>query len=745
MSDIAKRFSDSGKRVIAFAVTSAGSLGHTYVGSEHLLLGLLALNGTPKKLFNDFGCDYENVRSKIIGIVGMGCQSAADSEDMTPMCKKILIDSCEFAKETGSGFAEPEHIMMSLLKRDCVASRLVSNMNVPLDELLMSLNGSFSENGISEIKCVKTRKPTPLLDRNAFDLTEKARKGLIDPVIGREKEENRVINILLRRSKNNPCLIGEAGVGKTAVAEAIALRIAEKRVPSSLLDTRIMSLELSSVVAGTKYRGEFEEKIKGIIDECRNNDGVILFIDEIHTIVGAGAAEGAIDASNILKPALARGEIRLIGATTPKEYKQSIEHDGALERRFQPVNIEEPTEKECIKMLFGIRKKYEEFHGIAISDEAVKACVSLSKRYINGRFLPDKAIDLLDESAARKKAENSGEEKITLGERDIMKTVEDRTGIPMRNISDGNAENVFLLEEKLNSRVIGQKDAVKAISEAALRSFCGVRDENCPCASFLFVGHGGVGKTECAKALADIMFSGGKSFVRLDMGEYTEPYSVSKLTGAPPGYKGFSEGGYLTERIRRNPYSLILFDGIEKAHGDIKSLLLSILDEGKLTDASGLTVSFRDTVIIMTVNIPDSFSNSIGFSDFSDENAKKEKALAEALKLIPSAISEKIGEKIFFSDLSDEALKTIAEKKLSEFVSAMREKGIDAGYDARFIENVFSKLKTKSAFAVVNAVTRAAEETVSKYFLRSGDKKSSEKIFFSDSEREYAKIEQKTY
>ena len=748
MSDITKRFSESARRVITASLLCAKELGHTYVGSEHLLLGILRDgDGIVKKLLLERGTDFDDIKSKIVGLVGMGCRTLLSSDDMTPVCRRIILRASFIAGAEDAKSVGLEHLMLSMLREECVAVRLLRENGSDPDEICAILEELYcdtepieSSEDIAPIEAQKSLpQPTPLLEANSVDLTEKARLGKIDPVIGREKEEERLIAILLRRSKNNPLLIGEAGVGKTAIVESLANRIALGNVPDELKNKRIMALELSSVVAGTKYRGEFEEKIKNIIEEIRSAGDIILFIDELHTLVGAGGAEGAIDASNILKPALARGEIRLIGATTVNEFKGSIEKDKALERRFQPINISEPSEEECVEMLCGIKRKYESYHGVTITDLAVKTAVSMSVRYLPERFLPDKAIDLIDESAACLKMTKRGNTKPILTEKEITAAVELRTGIPLADLNSDELQRISNLEERLSKQIIGQEEAIKTLCPALLRARLGVREGTRPNGSFLFIGKAGVGKTECAKALAVSVFNTDKSFIRLDMSEFSEPHSVSKLIGSPPGYVGFGEGGALTERVRRNPYSLVLFDEIEKAHPDIRALLLQILDEGTLTDSSGLKVRFDNTVVIMTANYPTETS-CIGFGG-DNENSPP----AVASKLLAPELADRVDEIIIFKPLSLNALLKIAESKLLEFSKRIKVKGVTIEPSETFLNDALELTDKKSARNVSRTVLRLAEEAVSQILVSNNDYENETAVLFVENGRGKAKIKQNTY
>ncbi|HOJ47731.1 MAG TPA: ATP-dependent Clp protease ATP-binding subunit [Bacillota bacterium] len=716
-----KRFTENAKRVISASLAIAKELGHTYIGSEHLLLGILSdSTSSAAKLLNARGVTFSDIKTRIIELVGMGCKSNLSTEDMTPTCKKILMSSSAQAKNSLYNYIGTEHILMALLKEDCVGARLIEAAGVNTAELCGCLDGMYCrmyEETTAEAEVNQIRKSTPNLDKNAINLTEKALAGKIDPVIGREKEEERLISILLRRSKNNPCLIGEAGVGKTAIVESVASRIAFGNVPAELANKRIMALDMSTLVAGTKYRGEFEEKIKGIINEVTEADDVILFIDELHTIVGAGAAEGAIDASNILKPALARGELRLIGATTLKEYKKSIEKDSALERRFQPVYIKEPSEEECVTILEGIRHKYENYHNVTISDEAIKSAVSLSSRYITDRFLPDKAIDLLDEAAAKKKLTRTApDQQITITGNDIALVAQEQTGIPLAVLTKSESERFMNLEEEMQKYIIGQKEAISTVCRAVRRTRAGLRDTHRPSGSFLFLGPSGVGKTETAKVLSRLIFDREDAFIRLDMSEYMEKHSISKLIGAPPGYVGYGEGGALTERVRRSPYSLLLLDEIEKVHPDILNILLQILDDAVLTDSNGLKVSFKNVFVIMTSNI--GFSNtdtrSIGFTSATDPKAERGKILESVRKTLPAELLDRIDEIVVFDRLTKDELRQIARMQLNELSERIAEKGIKVTFEDSFIDSAFdSELEMRGARAIRSHLIRKAEDLLS--------------------------------
>lgn len=721
LSDLTKRFSEGAKRVLGAALSLAKELGHTYIGSEHLLVGILSeQESTAVRLLSERGVTESELRRRIVGIVGTGVRSTVTTEDLTPTCRRILMRASLLARSGGrNALIGTEHLLMALLQEECVGKRLAEGCGADANELLDILEELYGRGGDAHperrMEPERVRKSTPTLDKNATNLTEKALFGRTDPVVGREREEEQIISILLRRTKNNPCLVGEAGVGKTAIVESVAARIAEGRVPEPLLGKRIMSLELASIVAGTKYRGEFEEKIRGILAEAREADDVILFIDEIHTIVGAGAAEGAIDASNILKPSLARGEIKLIGATTQKEYKRCIEKDAALDRRFRRVSVEEPTEEECLRILYGLREKYETFHGVRLLPEALESAVRLSARYIGDRYLPDKAIDLIDEAAACKRMHGG----TAVHAEDIAAAAQEKTGIPLTAMSDSEAERLRRLEAGLKERILGQDAAVEAICSALRRAGTGVREAEKPASTFLLVGPSGVGKTACAKALAELLY-GKDAFLRLDMTEYAEPHSVSKLIGAPPGYSGYGEGGFLTERIRRKPYSLVLFDEVEKAHPEVRALLLQILDEGKLTDSAGLTVSFRNAAVVLTANIGESASG-IGFAS-SQEAAALTAARRRAEALLTRELIDRVDELAVFRSLDQEALEQVARGGVRSFVERLREKGIGVRFDDSFLEQALQRSRAQSpAQGGERASERASAREVRRQAVRAAE------------------------
>lgn len=657
-----QRFTDDAQRVLSFAQEAALELGHDYVGTEHVLIGLIKVkNGVAAKALNELGLSAETIIEDVEEHIGRGNKKAS-SVYMTPRVKHVLELAVEVANHMNHNYVGTEHILLGLLSDGGgVAVGLLRNHNIRANDIVEVIRAILGSSGRTSHNSEDNQDSSSLGDLADFgtDLNESAKQGKIDPVIGRDKEISRVIQILSRRTKNNPVLIGEPGVGKTAIAEGLAQRIVNGNVPEILRNKRIISLSISSMLAGAKYRGEFEERLKKAIDEVQKHDDMIIFIDEIHTLVGAGATEGAMDAANILKPALARGEFQVIGATTLDEYKKHIEKDAALERRFQPVLVGEPSEEDALEILKGLRDRYEAFHKAKITDEALEAAVSLSSRYITDRFLPDKAIDVVDEAASKvrmkvfsaapdvkaletqladvkkekeaavtaqefeKAAEMRDEEKriekeindkknaakenndakLVVTDEDIASVVAQWTGIPVSKIAQEESESLLHLEEELHKRVIGQDEAVVAVSKAVRRARAGLKDPKRPIGSFLFLGPTGVGKTELARALAVALFGDETAMIRLDMSEYMEKHTVSRLVGAPPGYVGYEEGGQLTDAVRRKPYSVILLDEVEKAHADFFNILLQVLDDGRLTDSQGRTVDFRNTVIIMTSNL----------------------------------------------------------------------------------------------------------------------------------------------
>lgn len=760
-------FTQKANDVLNLAMKAAENFGHTYIGSEHILIGVLKENTSyGAQLLSEKGVTLENIEELIKESTGVGNPTALSPNDFTPTAKRVLEVSFQLARGMRNSFVGTEHLLLALLREsDSGAVKLLNACGVDAESFTEELVSDLSKPN-AEFRGSRSGKKgksnTPTLDEFGTDLTEKAQNGGIDPVIGREKEIERVIQILSRRTKNNPCLIGEPGVGKTAIAEGLALKIVKDEVPELLAGKKIVALDLTSMVAGTKYRGDFEERIKKAMDEVKNAKNVILFIDEVHTLIGAGAAEGAVDAANILKPALARGEIQVIGATTIDEYRKNIEKDAALERRFQSVMVGEPTEEEAIEILKGLRDKYEAHHKVKISDEAIENAVKMSARYIADRFLPDKAIDLIDEAASRvrlkaftappnlksmeqeiKRLEQekasavksqdfetaaklrdkekelqtlldgekekwknlSGKEIKEVTTEDIANVVSSWSGIPVTQLTEEESERLLNMEKILHERIVGQDKAVSAVSKAIRRGRVGIKNPNRPLGSFIFLGPTGVGKTELCKSLAEAMFGSEEAIIKLDMSEYMEKHTVSKLIGSPPGYVGFEEGGQLTEKIRRKPYSVVLFDEIEKAHPDVFNMLLQILEDGVLTDSKGRKVSFKNAIIIMTSNVGASKitngTTSLGFGESGNENKNIEELVTEDLKkTFKPEFLNRIDEIIVFNRLEKDDIKEIAkrmlaslDKRLAEMditlsftdnaISAIADAGFDDVYGAR--------------------------------------------------------------
>ena len=764
-------FTNRAKKAIDLANELAIELGHNYIGTEHILYGLVKEgSGVAARVLANQGIEPDMIIDKIVELVGNEAP-ITETLGFTPRSKRVIETSFIEARKLGYNYIGTEHLLIGILREaDSIAARILLelNTNIPrlYNEIIKVINEGEdytpdSDNGKGGKR--GSYNQTPTLNQFGEDLTKKAEEGKLDPIIGRKEEIERVIQILSRRTKNNPCLIGEPGVGKTAAVEGLAEKIVSGDVPEILKGKRVVTMDISGMVAGSKYRGDFEERIKKALDEVKKAGDVILFIDEIHTIVGAGAAEGAIDAANILKPLLARGEIQLIGATTLNEYRKYIEKDAALERRFSPVTVNEPSEKDTVKILKGLRDKYEAHHGVKITDEAIDAAVKMSVRYINDRFLPDKAIDLIDEAASRAKlksytepdslkklqeeieeVENDKEEAVrsqkfekaaslrdkqkelkekyekeqkkwqnknnksvtNITEENIAEVIASWTGIPAKKITEDENERLKNLEKTLHERVIGQDEAVEAVAKAIRRGRVGLKDPKRPIGSFLFLGPTGVGKTELSKALAEALFGDENAMIRIDMSEYMEPHSVSKLIGSPPGYVGFDEGGQLTEKIRRKPYSVILFDEIEKAHPDVMNMLLQILEDGRLTDSQGRTVNFKNTVIIMTSNIGARLitdKKTLGFTKIEDGDKEKEEAakkdyeetkkeVMEALKkeLRPEFIN-RIDEIIVFHKLTDNEIGKIIDIMLKEVTNRLAAQKIKIELEPEVKELIASK------------------------------------------------------
>ena len=768
-----KGFTQKANRALNLAVEAAQNMGHRYVGTEHVLYGLAAEgSGVAAAALEQCGISAQTIQSKIAATSGTGAQTRLSADAFTPRTKRVLQTAAYISAKMGQSYVGTEHLLLALISDgDSYAVSFLRELGVSPTMLAEAVQGSMSQggdgysDGMNEgFANSQDGKEGSALDKFGRDLTKAAKNGEIDPVIGREKEIERVIQILSRRTKNNPVLIGEPGVGKTAVAEGLALEISNGTVPEILRDKRVVALDLTGMVAGAKYRGDFEERIKAAIDEVKNSKNIILFIDELHTIIGAGSAEGSADAANILKPSLARGDFQVIGATTLNEYRKYIEKDAALERRFQPVKVGEPTTEQAIEILKGLRDRYEAHHKVKITDEAIEAAVNLSSRYIADRYLPDKAIDLIDEGASKirlktltspdnvkeleaqiedyekekasaideqdferaaklRDEQNALKEKLEEAKKNwqqsqkencgsvdaevIAKIVSDWTGIPVVQLTKEESERLLNMEQVLHERVIGQDEAVSSIARAIRRGRVGLKDPKRPVGSFIFLGPTGVGKTELCKALAQAMFGDENAMLRLDMSEYMEKHTVSKLIGSPPGYVGFDEGGQLTEKVRRKPYSVVLFDEIEKAHPDVFNMLLQILEDGRLTDSQGRTVDFKNTVIIMTSNVGARLitdkQKSLGFKDgdeSTDAKDVKSLVLGELKNVFRPEFLNRVDDIIVFNKLNKDEIKQIASKMLDtlakrlenieikisftdEAVSAISDKGFDDTYGAR--------------------------------------------------------------
>ncbi|MEH2140629.1 ATP-dependent Clp protease ATP-binding subunit [Nostoc sp.] len=784
-----ERFTEKAIKVIMLAQEEARRLGHNFVGTEQILLGLIGEGtGVAAKVLKSMGVNLKDARIEVEKIIGRGSGFVAVEIPFTPRAKRVLELSLEEARQLGHNYIGTEHLLLGLIREgEGVAARVLENLGVDLSKVRTQVIRMLGETAEVSPGGSSGRTKTPTLDEFGSNLTQMAMDNKLDPVVGRAKEIERVIQILGRRTKNNPVLIGEPGVGKTAIAEGLASRIAAKDIPDILEDKRVVTLDIGLLVAGTKYRGEFEERLKKIMDEIRSAGNVILVIDEVHTLIGAGAAEGAIDAANILKPALARGELQCIGATTLDEYRKHIERDAALERRFQPVMVGEPTVDETIEILYGLRERYEQHHKLKISDEALVAAAKLSDRYISDRFLPDKAIDLVDEAGSRVRLINSqlppaakeldkelrqilkekddavrsqdfdkagglrdremeikaeiraiaqsktnatgteGEEPVVT-EEDIAHIVASWTGVPVNKLTESESEKLLHMEDTLHQRLIGQDEAVKAVSRAIRRARVGLKNPNRPIASFVFSGPTGVGKTELAKSLAAYFFGSEEAMIRLDMSEYMERHTVSKLIGSPPGYVGYNEGGQLTEAVRRRPYTVVLFDEIEKAHPDVFNMLLQILEDGRLTDAKGRTVDFKNTLLILTSNIGSKViekgGSGIGFEfseDASESTYNRIRSLVneELKQYFRPEFLNRLDEIIVFRQLNKPEVTQIAEIMLKEVFGRLTEKGITLEVSDRFKDRLIEEGYSPSygARPLRRAIMRLLEDSLAEEIL----------------------------
>lgn len=787
-------FTERSQKAFYLAAEEAQKMGHNFIGTEHVLLGIADESGQASKILRDLGATNDKIRAIIIDMEGTGEPDATIKEiPLTPRTKRLVEVTKNEARNLGHNYVAPEHILLGIIEEsEGVAVVIIQKLGIDFNKLRSDiLNNISGDGGAKQASANKQGNgTTPNLNQFGKDLTEYAKEGKLDPVIGRDEETERVIEILCRRTKNNPCLIGEPGVGKTAIAEGLAQKIIEGNIPEILKNKRVVTLDLSGMVAGSKYRGEFEERLKNVMEEIRKNGNIILFIDEIHTIIGAGGAEGAIDASNILKPALARSEIQVIGATTIDEYRKYIEKDSALERRFQPIMVEEPSKEESLLILKGLRDKYEAHHKVKITDETLEACVNLSDRYITDRFLPDKAIDLMDEASSKVRLKNlttppsvknleeeleklkkEKDEAVNTQEyekaaklrdsevkiqnelnqvksnwkskkdsdmpivtfEDIAGVVGRWTKIPVSKLTESESERLLKLEEILHNRVVGQDEPVSAVARAVRRARVGLKDPKRPIGSFIFLGPTGVGKTELSKALAEAMFRDENSIIRLDMSEYMEKHTVSRLIGSPPGYVGYEEGGQLTEKVRRQPYSVILFDEIEKAHPDVFNVLLQILEDGRLTDGKGKTVDFKNTIIIMTSNVGASTikkQQTMGFAQSANEKEDsyekmKENVMEDLKRTFRPEFLNRIDDIIVFHQLQDKDIEKIVDLMLITVIKRLKDIEINLEYTDAVKSNL-----AKSGFDITygarplrRAITKTIEDKLSEEMLRGTIKK----------------------
>lgn len=810
-------FTEKANKSLNAAVKAAEDLGHTYIGSEHILLGLLSDTSTVAgAVLAAHNITYADIEDELKRSIGVGVPTELQPDDFTPRSKNILETSVAFARQMGQQLVGTEHVLLAIAREgSCSATLLLSRAGASMQDIVndvsKALMGGTANAGTDNKDGGKENES--MLSQFGRDLTKLAKDGKIDPVIGRQKEIERVIQILSRRTKNNPCLIGEPGVGKTAIAEGLALKIVSGEVPELLKDKKIYSLDLTGMVAGTKYRGDFEERIKKVIDEVKNAKDVILFIDEVHTLIGAGSAEGAADAANILKPSLARGELQIIGATTIEEYRKHIEKDAALERRFQPVMVDEPSQEEAIEILKGIKDKYEAHHKVKITDEAIESAVKLSTRYIGDRYLPDKAIDLIDEAASRvrlrsytapsdlkeleDKKKSVEAEKLSAvnaqeferaaalrdEERKLDKEIKDKkenwhdmagkshdevtpadiadivsswTGVPVTQLSTEESDRLLHMEDELHRRIVGQDEAVEAVSRAIRRGRVGLKDPKKPIGSFIFLGPTGVGKTELCKALAAAMFGDENAMIRLDMSEYMEKHTVSRLIGSPPGYVGYDEGGQLTEKVRRKPYSVVLFDEIEKAHPDVFNMLLQILDDGVLTDGQGRRVDFKNCIIIMTSNVGAKLisqkQKAFGFAAGAKELEQNEKEIKDAVmgelrNTFRPEFLNRVDDIIVFQRLTKENIKEIA----SRLLAVLQKRVEDMGIEVTFSDEAVSKIADAGfddvygARPLKRAIQSRIEDALSEEMLKGNVKKGGKYICnVKDDKFVFDKAEEKT-